>query len=186
MKHFAGVALVALCASCYAHQELDRNAPGYANLNVEPARPLVMPRDQGLQGVLLSGGAFGAGGPELGGRSPHAVGTAGLELSASYYTSPIGVFDPNRVPALDGLNLGYTLFGPDRAKDQLYLEVQHVYRLAGAAAGWSWDPLTNTNGPQLTLFYGLLYARLNYALGGGGEAQFGIFLKAFDRITWFR
>ncbi len=186
MRACALALTLALCSGCYAHDELDRNAPGDADLEVPPAGRLAMPHDPGLQGVLLSGGIFGGGGPELGGQTPHAVTTGGVELSAAYYRSDIGVFDPDHLPPLDGVNLGLTLFGPERADDALYLELEHVDRLAGVAAGWSWNPLSNANGPQATFFYGPLYARVGYALGLGGELQFGLFLKGYERLSWFR
>lgn len=188
MKRCWLVALAGLALpGCYLHREYDRNAPGLTDLDTPPKLRLEVPDDPGRHGVLLSGGILGGGGVEARADGSHGAGQLQLELSAAYFGFPAGQEEtPERLPPLTGLNLGYTLVGTDLARHALYLEAQRSSDLLGAAVGWTWNPANHAIGPQATLFYGPIYARLGWRLGEGPEAIFGLALKGYAKLSWFR
>jgi hypothetical protein len=179
--------LLALLAGCYTHREYERNAPGHIDVLAPPAERAELPRDSGRQGVVLSGGLLGGGGFEFGRADGNRAGAAlSLELSAQYYALTTSLEDTDQLPPLTGVNLGYTAFGSRLTQRTLYAELQRSADLLGAAAGWTWQPETNANGPQVTLFYGPVFVRSGYVLGRGGEVYFGLVLKAYEKLSWYR
>jgi hypothetical protein len=187
MRGVAGLVLALLAGGCFVHREYDRNAPGIADVAAPPRMRLEVPRDPGRHGVLLSGGVLGGGGLEAREAGRTGVGQLQLELSAAYFSNDFSDADGYAsLPPLTGVNLGLTLLGTGVARRALYLEAQYSSALLGAAAGWSYDPVTQGHGPQATLFYGPVYARLGWRLGDGGEAIFGLALKGYAKLSWFR
>jgi len=188
VKNLALIVLAAACgAGCFAHREYDRNAPGIADVAVPPKLRLEVPKDPGRHGVLLSGGVLGGGGFEARESGRVGVGQLQLELSAAYFSSDFSDTEGYaNLPPLTGLNLGWTALGSDVARRSLYLEAQYSSSLLGAAAGWSYNPVTRVQGPQATLFYGPVYARLGWRIGEGGEAVFGLAIKGYVKLSWFR
>ncbi len=183
-----GAALV-LLSGCYLHREYDRNGPGHVDLYTPPVTMVEMPVDTGRHGLLISSGALGGGGPlfrqEVGSES---FGRLQLELSVDYFRTISGAAEePDNLPPLNGINLGATLLSSHAPLErQLYAEIQHTNRLVGAAVGWTWNPVTNAHGPQATLSYGPIYARGGWLPGQAGTLEFGLALKSYAKLSWFR
>lgn len=187
-RALAASCLLFAASGCYVHREYERNAPGVSDILKPPAGRLEVPRDTGRHGVLLSGGLLGGGGRDFGGpEGNHGSGALQLELSAAYFSTDRGLSeDAERLPPLTGMNFGYTLAATALTRHMLYAEVQRSAELLGVAGGWMRNPTTGAHGPQATLFYGPLYLRLGWVFDRGGEAQFGLALKGYAKLSWFR
>ena len=77
----------------------------------------------------------------------------------------------------EGINLGVTALFEDELHLPLYAEYQLFTSPVGGGAGWFYDPLSQASGPQLTVFTGFLYGRLEVALDGTTALHGGLLIK---------
>lgn len=203
MKRAFVAASVALVGCGITH--LDTNAPGIANIRERPADPLPSPysypaprphaaeppEDPGGHMIVASYGGFagvgGAGGP---GDPAKVSYVAGAEVSIAKGTTrharPDAFFWPTMESAF-GANLGFTAARPlGRTVGPLYAEAELRRDLFSLAAGWVWNPLDKTHGPQVTFGAGPMFVRFTHELDLGTQLHVGFWLKGYSAWAWSR
>jgi hypothetical protein len=198
-RFLAGVVAPVLCAGCpIVH--LEHNAPGNIVVQQPPddlreTEPQP-PDDPGERYILLAAGGFAGGGGGLGDDDNTAMGAFGLESSLFFASAATSHPDDDPLIFLAhprgaiGFNLGWTLLEID-GSERLgpgYLELQ-VHRLTsllcgavGAAAGYAWNPREQSHGPQVTIFWNMLYFRMTHLFGRGTDLLGGLVIKW--RMAW--
>ena len=58
--------------------------------------------------------------------------------------------------------------------------------LFSLAAGWVWNPLDKTHGPQVTFGVGPMFVRFTHELDLGTQLHVGFWLKGYSAWAWSR
>jgi len=195
----ASAAFVAACVGC-THTDLPTNAPGHVEVSRAPGdlslRVVEPPSDPGERMVLVGYGGFVG----VGEQNSRGIGTTqaygiGPEVSIGYGVGDTSHTEDepllgNGVLAERGiaLNLGWTsLSSLGKGLGPLYAEVEFRRGgLIGVAGGWTWDPDDRTQGPQATVNFGPLYARVTTEIDLGTQVTLGIVLKGEHGFVWSR
>jgi hypothetical protein len=183
------IAAVAL-GGCALHTHLDNGAPGVDDIHVPPANPepgvTHPPADPGEDMLSLTTGGMAGGGGLFGSGDASGAGVLTAEVTLNWGTNHRSHYDDDFfvfTNSGDGINLGVTALFGDELHLPLYAEYQVFMSPVGGGAGWFYDPLTQASGPQLTVFTGCFYGRLEVALDGTTALHGGLLIK-FPTWAW--
>lgn len=183
--------LGASVAAC-THTDLARNAPGVVDVTTRPTTEGERaPGDPGEQIVTFAYGGFAGAGVGSGAGSTHGTYALGPEISVGYGTRDTSHREddwfvlPERGAVLDvGLTaLAYEGNGIGPAYAQAGVRWGELGKVA---AGWAWDVDDRTHGPQLTLTFVALYARMTHQLDTSTAVTFGLAIKGEHGWVWSR
>lgn len=189
------LAMGALCSGCWVHH-LEKNAPGHIDVHEKPEDLEVgwreAPEDPGEEVLsLLTGPYF-----MVGVADGEDLFQLGFEATLNYHRREKSHHGPLSLLAnpdgfVYGANLGWTFYDwGDAQRDvdfgAVYLEGQLRHEAGPVAAlGYSVEPATGRNGPQVTLSaFGMNWARFNYNWDGTYSILYGVTLKIGQFWVW--
>lgn len=196
---------VAVLGACHVHGPA---TPGHVDVTRPPAwiadEVVELPGDPGERMVMITPGVVGLGG---GGSIGRGVGDLELEIGLHFGEAavshndhstgdrlfvPRGLIAPETsVGAVVGWSalwlLGETSEGADDADlttGPLHARAQVANGFYGGGVGWTWDPRTGAQGPELSIWAMVTEARLAVSTEGDVLVLFGWQLKW--PVTWVR